>query len=530
MAFGHYELLDEIGRGGMGVVWRARDTKVGREVALKVLPVDMTKGDMFRVRFEREARTIASLEHSAIVPIYDVGQVNDQPYIAMRLMPGGSLEDRIRKGPMEPEECLPVLQRIGDALDAAHDAGIVHRDIKPGNIIFDGYNAAHLTDFGVVKLAEGEGANLTETGKTLGTPAYMAPEMAQTGAATPQVDVYALGITLYQMLTGQVPFSGTTPVAILMQHIQQPVPTIQRARPDLPASLQNVINAALAKNPANRIQRASDLGRAFAAALEGKQGADLAATLYDPPPAFPVPSELPPSSDNISTVERPAAKRPEPTPRKKKGGGVGLLVIGGGILALAVVLSILAAVVGFVVLPALNTTPEVTTPEATAEPVAQAAPTEPAEPTATFTAVPTATPEPSPDEEAVRAAVEEAVLAYDEEVRYLLQTLDDSRISEVAREQALEDRISAVEILTAAGNCTWRYDHRGIIIHEVTLVSRTEAEVIAEVDRDGTVFCGETERDEFAFTGPTRLYYELDLYSDGWYVTFTGDPEDQEEE
>jgi serine/threonine protein kinase len=175
--FGRYKIQSEIGRGGMSIVYRAHDARTNRDVALKVLPREFLHDPNFRQRFEREAQTIATLEHPAIVPVYDFGEVGGQPFLVMRHMTGGSLTDLLMEGPLSLEAATAVLQRIGSALDYAHQQGIVHRDLKPGNVLFDRFGEAYLVDFGIVQLTE-TSSKITGEKALLGTPAYMSPEQA----------------------------------------------------------------------------------------------------------------------------------------------------------------------------------------------------------------------------------------------------------------------------------------------------------------------------------------------------------------
>lgn len=254
---GRYEIISELGRGGMAVVYLAHDPQMKRDVAVKVLPRQFTFDEQFRVRFRREAEVIAALEHPNIVPVYDFGEDDDQPYIVMRYMPGGSLSDRIRQGPMSPAAVVAILERIGPAVDEAHSRGIIHRDFKPSNVLFGKHDDPYLADFGIVKVAQ-ETAHLTGSG-IVGTPFYMAPEVSDGAAVTPLVDIYALGVTLYQMLTGKVPYEAETPMGILMAHVSRPIPNVLKLRPDLPPEIQAVVERALAKSPPDRYQSAGAL-------------------------------------------------------------------------------------------------------------------------------------------------------------------------------------------------------------------------------------------------------------------------------
>ena len=243
-----YILRAELGRGGMATVYRAFDTNLEREVALKVLPAYFSHEPQFAARFEREAKTVSALEHSAIVPIYDYGEVDGVPFLVMRLMNGGSLSNRLDQGPLSIGAAARVLTRIASALDRAHERGIIHRDLKPDNILFDDDGNAFLADFGIVKMAEGS-TTYTQAGGTLGTPAYMSPEQAQGQPIGPASDVYALGIIFFQMLTGARPFNADTPMALAMKHITEPVPRLADFRAGAPAGAQAIVDRAMAKAP-----------------------------------------------------------------------------------------------------------------------------------------------------------------------------------------------------------------------------------------------------------------------------------------
>jgi formylglycine-generating enzyme required for sulfatase activity/tRNA A-37 threonylcarbamoyl transferase component Bud32 len=263
--FGRYEIKGELGRGGMATVYHAFDPRFRREVAIKVLPHEFLHDQTFRARFEREAQSIAGLEHSAIVPVHDFGEEEGQPFLVIRFMPGGSLADWIRQGPLPLGEITTIMDRICAALDFAHSKGIIHRDVKPANILFDEPGDPYLSDFGIVKVAETT-AQLTGSG-IVGTPAYMAPEMARRGGITPLIDVYALAVTLYQMLTGQLPYDAETPMGLLMAHLGEPIPDARVLRPDLPDAVQAVIERGMAKDPGERYATAGELAAALHTAL-----------------------------------------------------------------------------------------------------------------------------------------------------------------------------------------------------------------------------------------------------------------------
>ncbi|NWG07846.1 MAG: serine/threonine protein kinase [Chloroflexi bacterium] len=255
--FNRYELVEEIGLGGMASVYRAYDPLFEREVALKILRRELLYSDQIRERFERETKIVARLEHPAIVPVYDVGRANDQLFFVMRYMSGGSLSERLRKGPLSGEEVIRIFQRIASALDYAHTRGIIHRDLKPGNILFDENGNAYISDFGIAKFS-----NYSEdlTGSAIiGTPKYISPEQAQGNEIDGRSDIYSLGVILFEMLSGRPPFDADTPLAVIFKHVTEPPPRLANINPDLPKGLQSVLDKALAKDRAERYGTAMEL-------------------------------------------------------------------------------------------------------------------------------------------------------------------------------------------------------------------------------------------------------------------------------
>ncbi len=267
---GRYIIIAELGRGGMATVYRAKDPHFDREVAVKILPRTFLHDPQFRARFEREAKTIAALEHAAIVPVYDFGEEDEQPFIVMRLMTGGTLADKLKEGKFNLEEAVQILTQLAPGLDAAHKRGIVHRDLKPGNILFDQYNNAFLSDFGIARLTEGDG---TLTGsRILGTPAYMSPEQIQGDKDIDgRSDIYAMGVIFYQMLVGSTPFQAATPAKVMMMHLLEPVPNLLKALPTVPISVEGWFEKTLAKEPEERHSDALEMSENLKKALRSDQ-------------------------------------------------------------------------------------------------------------------------------------------------------------------------------------------------------------------------------------------------------------------
>lgn len=267
---GRYEIKEILGRGGMATVYRGYDPRFEREVAIKLLPPEMLHADpQFRLRFEREAKIIAQLEHPAIVPVYDVGEENNQPYFVMRFMSGGSLSERIKKGIFAIEDAVKILEQIAPGLDEAHAKDIIHRDLKPGNILFTNKGVPLISDFGVAKFTQGEAGSVTGSA-IIGTPAYMAPEQASGDPVDGRTDIYALGVILYEMLTGRQPYEADTPLALAIKHITEPVPRILEANPNLPPWMEKVIATAMAKNKDDRFSTAVELVETIKAFLRGE--------------------------------------------------------------------------------------------------------------------------------------------------------------------------------------------------------------------------------------------------------------------
>ncbi len=333
-----YEMKSRIATGGMGEVWRARDTVLGREVAVKVLKPEYAGDATFRTRFETEARHAASLHHPNIATVFDFGEDEPEqdggpprPYLVMELVPGKPLSDLIRRGrPMAPERVRDLVSQAAAGLAQAHAVGIVHRDIKPANVLVTPDGQVKITDFGIARAADG--VALTSTGEVIGTPHYLSPEQAEGRPATPASDVYALGVLLFECLTGSRPFAGDTPVTTALAHVRDPMPDLPA---DIPQDLARVTRRALAKDPAERYPDAAALGAAL-----GRQATNDATQVLPPPTAVLAASAGPGAEPVSETVSEPVSQpTPEPSRRQPAGWLLALLALL-GVLALAVVLAV----------------------------------------------------------------------------------------------------------------------------------------------------------------------------------------------
>jgi serine/threonine-protein kinase len=264
--FGHYRLTGLLGRGGMGEVYRAEDTIKGRTVALKILAEQFWQDEKFRTRFQRESRAAAVLQEPHVIPIHDWGEIDGHPYIDMRLVDGQTLQELLSNGPLEPARASFIIGGVAAALDAAHAAGLVHRDVKPQNIIVTSSDFPYLVDFGIAE-AKGE-SGLTMTGMQIGTFAYMAPERFRDRDATPAVDVYALACVLYECLTGVAPFPSGRIEQIMTAHLFTPPPQPSLAIRGLSPAFDDVIARGMAKEPDDRYGSCGALGRATQRAVQ----------------------------------------------------------------------------------------------------------------------------------------------------------------------------------------------------------------------------------------------------------------------
>ena len=312
---GPYLLGQVIGRGGMGVVYRATHVHLGREVALKLLAPELSGNDEFRRRFLRESRLAASFDHPNIITVYDAGDFDGTLYIAMQYVDGVDLAQLLRKqGRLEPLAALPLLDQVAAALDAAHERDLIHRDVKPANVMIAS-GRCYLTDFGLTKHAgaSAESAAMTRTGAFLGTLSYAAPEQIEGRQVTASTDIYALGCVLYECLTGSPPFSKDSEVALLFAHLNEPPPRPTKARPDLPGAIDDVVAKALAKSPEERYRTCGELMAAARAALTQQTHPRLPAQGPAPPTVFtqgpvgPAPAAPPTASATSASPPPPSA-------------------------------------------------------------------------------------------------------------------------------------------------------------------------------------------------------------------------------
>lgn len=333
---GPYRIISQIGQGGMATVYKAYQPSMDRHVAIKVLPGQLAESPEFLQRFQQEARIIARLEHPHILPVFDFGESDGVTYFVMRFLEGGTLKDRMRDGPLPWAEIDRLFTQLAEALGYAHERGIVHRDLKPANALIDANGNLFLTDFGIAKLLESASPRLTQTDAIMGTPAYISPEQAQALPVDRRSDIYSLGIILYEMVTGRVPFTADTPLAVILKQISDPLPPPTAVRPDLPASVERVILKALAKNPSDRYSTTAEFLAAWKNALKDADRT-IRETEALSPPAAPRSVAAPP----------PTPPKPAPTPqtvskpRKPLELVIGcaaiacLLIAGGGFILLA---------------------------------------------------------------------------------------------------------------------------------------------------------------------------------------------------
>jgi serine/threonine protein kinase/formylglycine-generating enzyme required for sulfatase activity len=316
---GGYLIIEQISSGSMAEVYKALQTSMNRMVAVKIMSPSLTDDPEFVARFRQEARTVAALEHPHILPVIDFGEQHGTLYLVMRYVNGGTLADVIEKGPLPPPQALRYLTEIGEALDYAHNVGIVHRDIKPKNVLLDAQGNPFITDFGLAKLLTGGGITGSGLG-IIGTPHYMSPEQGRGQSVDSRSDIYSLGVVLYQMLTGKVPFDADSTVGIIMRHIADPAPDVTQINPDLAPAFNAIFEKALAKDPGTRYQTAHALAQAVARVMGTSvlTGPVLARPPSGEPPAAarPAPEAAPsPEEDTPRLVVEASAPGPARSPQ-----------------------------------------------------------------------------------------------------------------------------------------------------------------------------------------------------------------------
>ncbi len=263
---GKYQVISPLGEGGMAAVFKAYQADMDRYVALKILPRHFASDPEFMTRFLQEARTIAKLQHPHILPVHDFGEADSYTFLVMPQVETGTLADQMRGQPMSRQRIRTVVTQVGDALDYAHSRGVIHRDVKPSNILLDERGNCLLTDFGIAKMVEGT-AHITQSGAIVGTPAYMSPEQGAGEQLTPASDIYSLGVVMYEMATGRAPYTAETPMAVVIKHINEPLPPPSKINPALPPPTERVILKALAKDPKARFPSAARMVKEVRAAI-----------------------------------------------------------------------------------------------------------------------------------------------------------------------------------------------------------------------------------------------------------------------
>ncbi len=320
--FGRYRLHELLGRGGMGEVWRAHDVATDRIVAIKVLPAHLSDDPMFQQRFRREAHAATRVDSPHVIPIYDYGEIDGRLYVSMRLIDGHDLHQVLSNGPLAPARAVRIIEQIAKALHAAHKIGLVHRDVKPSNILLDEDDFAYLIDFGIARALED--ARLTSTGYTVGTVHYIAPErLADNPTEDARSDIYALTCVLYECLTARPPFAGTSMASLIAAHLNSPPPQPSTSQPNIPPQLDEVVARGMAKDPDKRYATTVELADAAhdAIAVPATQSADW--------------------TDQSATQPAPTGPPPQPADHKKQARGLSrptkIALIAGAVSIVAVI-------------------------------------------------------------------------------------------------------------------------------------------------------------------------------------------------
>ena len=405
-SLGRYRIIEQLGQGGMATVFRSHDPNLDRYVAIKVLPSYMTEDPTFVARFTQEAKTVGRLNHPNILQIYDFGDDKGFTYLVSELVPGGTLQDKMRRNMMEPEEVIKYMEPLSLGLDYAHGQGIVHRDMKPANVLLDNDERPILADFGLARMLESS-QRFTQASQAIGTPEYMSPEQAMGGETDHRADLYAFGVMIYEMLLGQTPFHADTPAATLMAHVHRPMPLPTTINPDIDPKLETMLLKSLAKTADDRYQSAGEMIDAikFATGMAAPSsgGTSAATAVMDTSGLDTSDVETPTAvigaDDDAATMvsaPSPAAPAAPSAPAKAPAAPPSKMpfIVGGGVAA-----AVIVAIVAFIVLSdgddgtetgeaaVLVATGVVPTVPVQQEPVATAVPTQPPAPTAIPTPV-----------------------------------------------------------------------------------------------------------------------------------------------
>jgi hypothetical protein len=358
---GDFRLERELGRGGMGIVYLAEDVRLGRWVAVKLITPDLAKDTDFRARFEREARIAAGLDHPNVVPLYTAGEEQGQLYLSMRYVDGTDLKTQLREhGRLDPRQAIEIVAQVGSALDAAHARGLVHRDVKPANVLLgraqEGGFHAYLTDFGITKDSSAQTVGLTNTGEWVGTVDYISPEQLSGTSIDARSDVYSLGCVLYEAVSGQAPYQGAD-VHKMYAHMHEPPPSLEGEMAAWGPALDPVIQRAMAKDPADRYPSAGDLGRAAQSAAQGQLNAvpertvasgeaatGIAPTVAAPPQTQALGPTQPAAYQPATLPTQPLAAGPQQpgAPRSRRGLWAALAAAGVLLVAAVVALAVVA--------------------------------------------------------------------------------------------------------------------------------------------------------------------------------------------
>ena len=342
-----YELGDTLGYGGMSEVHKGRDVRLSRDVAVKVLRADLARDPQFQIRFRREAQNAAALNHPAIVAVYDTGETESEfgplPYIVMEFVDGQTLREIVKtQGPLSQQRVIEVMADVCAALDFSHRHGIIHRDVKPANVMITRGGAVKVMDFGIAR-ALADGQNMTQTAAVIGTAQYLSPEQARGEAVDARSDVYAAGCVLFELLTGEPPFSGDSPVAVAYQHVREDVRHPSEVNPDVPPELDAVVLKAMSKNPANRYQSAAEMRSDLVRVLRGQRplapqvmtDEDRTALLHGGGPAGATRRMQPPATRHAATPEWSGDGQPPRSTAR-------VVAIGVGVAALLAVIAFVA--------------------------------------------------------------------------------------------------------------------------------------------------------------------------------------------